>query len=158
MDVDGTLTDGKIYMSPAGEFMKAFHIKDGYGIKDILPKIRILPAIITGRKSPILTERCKELNISHCYQGVQEKESMLKELLTKVSAEENGEYTLGNVAYCGDDCNDLPCMTAIKKAGGKIGCPKDAVNEVCAIADFIASKNGGDGAVREFIEWLRVAR
>lgn len=157
MDVDGTLTDGKIYMSPTGECMKAFCIKDGYGIKDILPQIGVLPLIITGRESRILTERCKELNILHCYQGVQDKERMLKELLKKVSAEENGEYTFGNVAYCGDDCNDLPCMIAVKNAGGKIGCPKDAVKEVCAIADFIASKNGGDGAVREFIEWLREA-
>ena len=157
MDVDGTLTDGKVYMSPTGESMKAFHIKNSYGIKDVLPKLNILPAIITGRESRILTERCKELNISYCYQGVCDKEQVMSELLQRVSVEDGSEYTLANVAYCGDDCNDLPSMLAIKNAGGKVGCPQDAAREVLAIANFIAVKNGGDGAVREFIEWLRDA-
>ena len=66
MDVDGTLTDGKIYMGCQGEVMKAFDVKDGCGIKDILPEAGIIPVIITGRKSEIVKRRCEELNIEHC--------------------------------------------------------------------------------------------
>ena len=73
MDVDGTLTDGKIYMGNEGEIMKAFDIKDGYGIHDILPHAEIKPVIITGRTSAILTNRCKELGIEYLFQGVSEK-------------------------------------------------------------------------------------
>lgn len=69
MDVDGTLTDGKVYMSPAGEAMKAFDIKDGYAIAQILPNLDIISVIITGRKSEILLWRCEKLGIAEVYQG-----------------------------------------------------------------------------------------
>ena len=69
LDVDGTLTDGKIYMGAEGELFKAFDIKDGCGIKDILPQYNIVPVIITARDSMILIRRCKELNISNLYQN-----------------------------------------------------------------------------------------
>jgi len=144
MDVDGTLTDGKIYMGQNGEMMKAFNIKDGYGIHDILIPAGISPVIITGRKSDIVLNRCSELGIEQVSQAVSDKAAELRRI-TKCLAE---------VAYVGDDLNDMSCMQAVKEAGGLIGCPADAAEEVRAIADFVATKNGGEGAVREFIEWI----
>lgn len=148
MDVDGTLTDGKIYMGSNGEMFKAFDIKDGCGIKDILPNYNIMPIIITARESKILENRCRELSIEKLYQGERNKIGRLQQILM----EENAD--LSNCAYIGDDILDIQCMDPIKQAGGKIGCPADAVNKVKKIADFISVRNGGDGAVREFIEWL----
>ena len=78
MDVDGTLTDGHIYMGPDGEVMKAFDVKDGYGIAHILPRYGIIPVIITGRRSQIVERRCAELGITELYQGVGDKLERLK--------------------------------------------------------------------------------
>ena len=144
MDVDGTLTDGKIYMSNTGELMKAFSIKDGCGIHDILIPAGIIPVIITGRSSAILLNRCRELGITNIYQGISNKVEKLSEVTKDLST----------VAYIGDDINDLRCMKLIKDAGGIIGCPADAVEKVKEVAVYIAKHNGGDGAVRDFIEWL----
>lgn len=144
MDVDGTLTDGKIYMGNSGELCKAFHAKDGCGIHDIAMPAGIIPVIITGRKSEIVLNRCKELGIEEVYQGVSNK----IEKLLSVTRE------LSEVAYIGDDLNDLSCMEAVKAAGGLVGCPLDAVKKVTDMADFVALHNGGEGAVRDFVEWL----
>ena len=144
MDVDGTLTDGKIYMSSSGEAMKAFNIKDGCGIHDILIPHDIKPMIITGRTSDIVLNRCKELGISGVYQGVLKKVEKMRELISDFSS----------VAYIGDDINDLECMKAVKEAGGITGCPSDAVDSVKYISDYISCHNGGNGAVRDFIEWI----
>lgn len=148
MDVDGTLTDGKIYMGVNGEMMKAFDIKDGYGIHDILPQIGITPVIITGRSSTIVQNRCKELGISLLYQGVKNKVVKLKEILS----EQCGKPS--EVSYIGDDLNDLQCMLYIKVNGGLIGTPNNACQQVKKIASFISESNGGSGAVREFIDYL----
>ena len=148
MDVDGTLTDGKIYMGNSGEMMKAFDIKDGCGIHDLLPQNNILPVIITGRKSAILENRCRELGITELHQGVDKKLEKLNYVLKKY----NSKYE--SVAYIGDDINDLTCMREVVIYGGLVGCPKDAVNEVKNLASFISEKSGGNGAVREFIEWI----
>lgn len=147
MDVDGTLTDGKIYMGENGELCKAFDIKDGCGITMILIPAGITPVIITGRSSKILENRCKELGITQLHQGISDKVACLNALLG-----ESPDYS--KVAYIGDDINDLPCMQLIKGNGGLIGCPADAVEEVKEWAEFISTRNGGNGAVREFIEWL----
>lgn len=144
MDVDGTLTDGKIYMGNDGEMMKAFNIKDGCGIHDILIPAGITPVIITGRSSKILENRCKELGITNLHQGIRNK---IEKLLTITT-------DLSTVAYIGDDINDLSCMERIKEAGGLVGCPADAVQKVIDLADFVSKRNGGNGAVREFIEWI----
>ena len=106
MDVDGTLTDGKIYMSASGEAMKAFNIKDGYGIHNMLIPTGIKPVIITGRNSLIVSNRSEELGIKDVYQGVSNK---LQQLLDISSS-------LNCVAFIGDDINDLECVEAIKKA------------------------------------------
>lgn len=144
MDVDGTLTDGKIYMGNDGEVMKAFDIKDGCGIHDILIPAGIAPVIITGRSSKILENRCKELGITNLHQGIRNKIEKLLTITTDLSM----------VAYIGDDINDLSCMEPIKEAGGLVGCPADAVQKVVDLADFVSKRNGGNGAVREFIEWI----
>lgn len=146
MDVDGTLTDGKIYMGAKGEAIKAFNIKDGFGIHDIIPSNGITPVIITGRKSSIVEQRCEELCINDLFQGVKDKISVLKNYL------EENRAQLSEVAYIGDDLNDLPCMILVKSAGGIIGCPADAAEEVKKTSDFVSQFVGGNGAVREFIE------
>ena len=144
MDVDGTLTDGKIYMSDKGELMKAFNIKDGYGIRNIALPNGIIPVIITGRESEIVTNRAKELGVALVYQGVSDKAEKLKDVTDNLS----------EVAFIGDDLNDMPCIDLVKNAGGVVGCPSDAVSEVRAKADLIAEHKGGEGAVRDFIDWL----
>lgn len=148
LDVDGTLTDGCIYMGEQGELCKAFSAKDGYGICHIARPAGIEPVIITGRVSKIVENRCKELKIVDIFQGIENKRGKLEEFL-----EEKGA-SLANCAYIGDDCNDLDCMEAVKAAGGFVGAPADAANEVINIADFVCTKDGGRGAVREYIEWL----
>ena len=144
MDVDGTLTDGKIYMGANGEVCKVFNIKDGLGIASIAVCNGIIPIIITSRKSDIVMNRCKELGIENVQQGSLNKVESLKQVCSELST----------VAYIGDDLNDLPPMKLIHDNGGVLGCPADAAKEIKDIVDFISSKNGGDGAVREFIEWI----
>ncbi len=146
MDVDGTLTDGKIYMGDDGEVMKAFNIKDGYGIHDLLPQAGITPVIITGRASHIVVNRCKELGIEYLYQGIRDKESFLRDFLARQGA------TPAEVAYAGDDLNDLGCMRYVKEHGGLVGAPADACAQVREVADYVAPMKGGEGAVRAFIE------
>ncbi len=148
LDVDGTLTDGHIYMGQNGEVMKAFSCKDGYGIAHIAIPNGITPVIITGRISNIVENRAKELGIVEIHQNIADKFPKLMEILEK-----NGGK-LSECAYCGDDMNDYDCMTRIKDAGGIIGCPADACQEVIELSDYVAKKDGGRGAVREFIEWL----
>lgn len=148
MDVDGTLTDGKIYMSETKELIKVFNIKDGYGIKDKLPLVAITPIILTGRNSKITEVRCQELGITVIYQGVANKLIRLKAILLENQC--NGDA----VAYIGDDLNDFEAMQYVKSYGGVVACPADATPEIVEISDFIATANGGCGAVREFIDWL----
>lgn len=148
MDVDGTLTDGKIYMGESGELFKAFDVKDGYAIKLILPEHNILPVIITARRSKILENRCKEMEVSHLYQGCLNKLDKLNEILKELSC------GYESCAYIGDDLLDLQCMEPIKQAGGIVGAPADAVKKVKELADFVTACPAGNGAVREFIEYL----
>ena len=141
MDVDGTLTDGKIYMSGNGEIFKAFNIKDGYTIYT-LDKIDITPIIITGRSSEIVARRAEELKIKECHQGVGDKLAKLNEILVKY----NG--SLEEVAYIGDDYNDLGCMQYC----GFTGCPADAEEDIMEHVDYVCQKNAGEGALREFVK------
>lgn len=153
MDVDGTLTDGMIYIGETGEIFKTFNIKDGCGIRDILPIHGIIPVIITARESRMLVLRCQELGIKYLFQNVRNKIQCLSEFLAQYS--DNGtKLTFQNVAYIGDDILDLQCMEPIKAEGGIIGCPNDAVDEVKYLADYISIYNGGRGAVRDFIQYL----
>lgn len=150
MDVDGTLTDGKIYMGNSGECMKAFSVKDGYVINYILKPAKIEPIVITARSSDIVKNRCNELGIEKIYQGKHDKLSTLIEII--------GESELKYCAYFGDDILDLKCMNPIKDAGGIVGCPADAVKEVKAQSDYVCVNNAGEGALREFVEWMTQKR
>ena len=144
MDVDGTLTDGKIYIGENGEIMKSFNVKDGYAIHNLLPLNGITPVIITGRSSKIVVNRARDLGIELVYQGVANK----LELLMKLASESN--TSLDEVAYIGDDNNDLDCI----KACALSGCPADAAEEVKGNVAFISPYLGGAGAVRDFIEYI----
>lgn len=148
LDVDGTLTDGKIYMGQDGETFKAFNIKDGYGLANILQSKKVIPVVITGRQSKIVINRCEELGIKELYQGISDKVSCLKGVADKL------HINLSNIIYMGDDLNDLPCMEYVKNNGGLVACPNDASKEVLEKADYISSYNGGNGAVREIIDLL----
>lgn len=143
LDVDGTLTDGKIYMSSDGELIKAFNIKDGYALSRI-NKSGIEPIIITGRTSEIVKRRCEELGITELYQGIDDKVSCLKQVC------KNKEVPLEQCAYIGDDLNDLDCMMLC----GNKAAPADAVKEVKEIVNFVCKNRGGDGAVREYCDYL----
>ena len=148
MDVDGTLTDGKIYMGQTGEIMKAFSDKDGYGLMNAL-KHGLVPAIVTGRSSDIVVNRFgTELKVQEIYQGVTDKTAVA------VALAEKYDLTLRDCAYIGNDLNDLEVMLAVKDAGGLCGCPADSVDRIKDISDFVSPNAGGSGAVRTFIDWL----
>ena len=142
MDVDGTLTDGRIYMGADGEVMKAFDVRDGYGIKHILPKHDIIPVIITGRRSAIVERRCAELDITELCQGVADKLEKLKALADKYG------LVREEIAYIGDDVNDIACI----QYAGLSACPADALDKVRSLADYVCSAPGGRGAVRELVD------
>lgn len=148
MDVDGTLTDGKINISPTGEIFKSFHVRDGYGLKHLLPNVGIKTAIITGRESEIVAFRAKELDIKYIYQNIPNKVEKIMELcdLLDIKPEQ--------VAYIGDDLNDLSAMSVC----GVTACPSDAVSQVKSTCDYICTACGGAGAVREFIDWICVKK
>lgn len=143
LDVDGTLTDGGIYRGNNGEELKRFNVKDGYVIVNA-QKLGIEFGIITGRKSELVEIRSNELKIKYLYQGISEKTVILKEIMQKTGLKKE------EIAYMGDDLNDILIM----KQSGLTGTPKDAADEVIQIADFVSEKNGGSGAVREFVEYI----
>ena len=143
LDVDGTLTDGGIYRGNNGEELKRFNVKDGYAIVNA-QKLGIEFGIITGRKSELVEIRSNELKIKYLYQGISEKTVILEEIMQKTGLEKE------EIAYMGDDLNDILIM----KQSGLTGAPKDAADEVIQIVDFVSEKNGGSGAVREFVEYI----
>lgn len=142
MDVDGTLTDGRIYIGAEGEMMKAFHVQDGYAIAHILPEKGITPVIITGRKSKIVEKRAAELKITHLHQGIGNKLEKLMQIAEEL------DVRAAEIAYIGDDVNDLDCI----RWCGITACPADAVSAVLPEVGYICRREGGRGAVREFVE------
>lgn len=145
LDVDGTMTDSRITYSENGDEIKSFNVKDGLAIAS-WRKLGKQVAIITGRSSKIVARRAKELRIEHFYQGVENKKEVLDQLLEKLGLQ------IDNVAAIGDDLNDLQMLKAAKISF----VPRDASSYVDKIATVILSKRGGDGAVREMIEYLIV--
>ncbi len=143
LDVDGTLTDGGIYYDSQGNEMKRFDVKDGLGIL-VAGKAGLEFAILTGRASPMVERRAKELGIQHLIQGVQKKYPALLEL-----ARSRG-LSLEEIGYIGDDLNDLQCMEAV----GFRACPRDAAEEIRKISHFVSEHKGGCGAVRDGLEYL----
>ncbi len=142
MDVDGTMTDGHIYFGAEGEVMKAFHVQDGYAIAHILPGKGVVPVIITGRSSQIVERRAADLKIKHLHQGVMDKLSKLKEVAASLG------ISAAEIAYIGDDINDMECI----RYCGYTACPADALPAVREAVDYVCTRNGGRGAVREFID------
>ncbi len=147
LDVDGVLTDGRIYYGNAGEELKAFNIKDGLGVK-LLQRAGIEVAIITGRSSAIVQRRATELGIERVIQGREDKLAALTELCNDL------DVALEHCAYMGDD---LPDLAAIAAAGLGLTVA-DACPAVAAAADWQSANAGGCGAVREACETLLQAR
>ncbi len=143
LDVDGTMTDSRITYSEKGDEIKSFNVKDGLAIAS-WRKLGKQVAIITGRSSSIVARRAKELHIEHFYQGIHNKRKVLEELLEKL------DLSMENVASIGDDLNDLQML----KASEISFVPRDASVYVDKVATVILTKQGGDGAVREMIEYL----
>jgi 3-deoxy-D-manno-octulosonate 8-phosphate phosphatase (KDO 8-P phosphatase) len=137
-DVDGVLTDGRLYYGDQGEMLKTFDTLDGHGIK-LLAAVGIASAIITGRKSGIVEARARELGIAHIYQGVHDKTAAFADLLAVTGLNANA------CAYMGDDWPDLPVMLKV----GFATAPANAHPEVIARAHWVAEAKGGRGAVRE---------
>lgn len=142
-DVDGVLTDGKIYYGSDETEYKSFHTKDGLGI-NLAHHVGIKTALITGRDSKAVKKRANELKIDALYQGVHDKVKVLQEIINKF------EIQLQHVCYMGDDLNDLPIMQIV----GYPAAPQNAVPLVKNFAKFVSNANGGEGAVRELIDHI----
>ncbi|MBO5248793.1 MAG: HAD-IIIA family hydrolase [Clostridia bacterium] len=143
LDVDGTLTEDGIYYDSNGKEIKRFNVKDGLGVL-VARNAGLKFAIITGRVSPMVQRRAEELEIEYLIQGVQKKYSALLNLAEKCA------LSLDEIGYIGDDLNDLQCMEAV----GFCACPEDAVPQVKKICHHISPMRGGNGAVREILEYL----
>ena len=147
LDVDGVLTDGRLFYGPKGELLKAFHVRDGHGIKQVAAA-GITVAIISGRKSAAVLRRAKELGIRHVTQGATDKLAALRKL-----AKARG-VSMDECLCVGDDTPDAPILAA---AGVGIAVA-DAHQDALAAADLITTRAGGQGAVREVCDWLIAAR
>jgi len=143
LDVDGVLTNGNIWFADNGDEQKSFHTQDGLGMKR-LQRANIQVAIISGRKSPAVDRRMKELGITQVFQGQENKQAAYESLL------ETYQLSPEAVAYVGDD---LPDMHIMKQVGFRIAV-NNAVPEVKAFADWCTTRNGGEGAVREACELI----
>ena len=143
IDVDGVMTDGKITYTSDGQELKSFNIKDGLGIKRAQAS-GIETAIITGRTSPMVERRARELGIAHLVQGREDKLSALSDLVDQMN------LSLDQVAYIGDDLPDLTAIESVKLGA----CPADAAIEVKLKANWVSTVAGGDGCVRELCDLL----
>ena len=147
LDVDGVLTDGRLYYGNSGEELKAFDIQDGLGIK-LLQKGGVKVGIITGRRSALLQRRAEELAISPLVQGREDKWLALNELIEDLGV------SLEEIAFVGDD---LPDLAVIKRVGLGIT-PANGSHIVASQADWQTKNSGGDGAVREVAELILSAQ
>ncbi|MBI5420279.1 MAG: HAD-IIIA family hydrolase [Deltaproteobacteria bacterium] len=143
LDVDGVLTDGGIVFDGDGREIKRFHVRDGHGIK-MIQRAGVEVGIITGRTSEVVNVRAKELGIALVRQGATDKVAAWREILLEkgISAEET--------AYVGDDIVDVPLLRQV----GFSAAVADAESEVLVAVDFVSSRAGGHGAVREIIEFV----
>jgi len=144
LDIDGTMTDGSIIYSNNGDELKAFDVKDGLAVASWTKKLGKKAAVITGRKSIIVEKRAKELGMTHIFQGVDDKDRVLKEILEKEG------LVWDQVAAIGDDLNDLKMLKKVSLSFA----PNNAVEYIKKSVNIVCSKNGGEGAVREMIEYI----
>jgi len=145
-DVDGVLTDGRLYIDDMGERLKAFHVLDGHGLK-LLAQAGIAPLIVSGRDAPALRRRVADLGLAHAVYGAKDKLAAAQALLASLGLE------WPDVAVIGDDWPDLPLMA---RAGFSCA-PPNAHAEVRAVAHHVTAARGGEGAAREFCDLLLVA-
>ena len=137
LDVDGTMTDGGVYYDATGNELKKFAIKDGAGIVAARAAgVRVM--ICTGRECEAVRRRAADLHIDYVFQNVKDKAAFLREFMAGQGLARE------QVAYCGDDWNDLSAMALC----GFVACPADAAAAVAERADFVGRKKGGEGAVR----------
>lgn len=141
LDVDGVLTTGGMYFTEKGDELKQFNTKDGRGIISFVKQGGNVGIISSGFKNEIIKSRAKMLGINLVYVGTQAKEEILGKWIDQL------EINWSNVAYIGDDINDLNVMRKV----GFSSCPADAVSEIKEISDIILTKEGGKGCVRELI-------
>ena len=142
-DVDGVLTDGGIIHGSDGAETKRFHVRDGHGIK-MLQRAGVAVGIITGRSSEVVAIRARELGVGIVRQGASDKVAAWREILAETG------IPAGETAYVGDDIVDLPILRAV----GFSAAPRDAEGYVLDAVDYVSSRPGGKGAVREIIEFL----
>jgi len=143
LDVDGVLTNGQVILGNNGQEFKAFNIRDGLGIK-LAQEAGIVVAIITGRTSEVVERRAAELGITEIYQGIGEKLPVLHNLIEKYG------LSMTQVAYIGDDLNDLPIIKSV----GFGATVADGAEEVKKHAVYVSPLKGGKGAVREVLEFI----
>lgn len=146
LDVDGVLTDGGLYYDASGLQFKRFNSKDGLGLKLLLLG-RIHVALLSGDPSPISAIRAQRLGIPHVLLGVDDKLEALRDLAAKM------RLALNQVAYVGDDLNDLPCLARV----GFGAAPADAAPEVIKAVHHVCERRGGEGCVREVCDLIRYA-
>jgi 3-deoxy-D-manno-octulosonate 8-phosphate phosphatase (KDO 8-P phosphatase) len=147
LDVDGVLTDGRLYYGPRGEALKVFHVRDGYGLVQ-LRRAGVAVAVISGRRSPMVTVRCRELGIEHVHQGIADKLPVFTRLCARL------KLTAAACACIGDDLPDLPLISA----AGLGFAVADAHPQVRRAAGHVTRLPGGSGAVREVCDLLLAAR
>ncbi|MDY6971442.1 MAG: HAD hydrolase family protein [Thermodesulfobacteriota bacterium] len=143
LDVDGVMTDGKITITDRGEETKSFDVKDGQGLKMLMAG-DVEVVLVTGRSSPIVEQRARDLGIEEVYQGITDKGAICEELTRVKGLKEKEVCSMGD---------DLPDLAMFVKAGLRIAVA-DAVKEVRKAADFITTSKGGSGAVREACELI----
>ena len=147
LDVDGVLTDGRLYYGARGEALKVFHVRDGLGLK-LLADAGVAVAVISGRRSPMTARRCRELGVRHLSQGVEDKLAAFHRLRDRLG------MTSGVCACVGDDLPDVPLMREV----GLSFAVADAHPQARAAAQVITRLPGGNGAVREICDFLLEAR
>ena len=147
LDVDGVLTDGRLYFGPRGEAFKVFHVRDGNGIVQ-LRRAGIAVVVISGRRSSMVATRCRELGVQHVYQGVRDKLAVLRRLCARL------KVPLAACAAVGDDLPDLPVLQAV----GLSFAVADGHATVRRVARFVTTLPGGKGAVREVCDRLLAQR
>ncbi len=147
-DCDGVLTDGGVYYSETGEVMKKFNIRDGMGVERLRVMAHVETGIITGETSPSVVMRAKKLQIQDLFLGVKDKPAILRQVLA------NKQLQADEVAYIGDDTNDVEIMSLV----GLAACPADAIIFAKNAAHYICENKGGEGAFREFAELILAAK
>ena len=147
LDVDGVLTDGRLYYSARGEVLKVFDVKDGLGIKRLMAA-GVEVAIISGRRSAMVTRRARDLGIAHVYQGSADKLPIFERLCKRLKLDASA------CAIVGDDLPDVPVM----RAAGLAFAVADAHPAAIQAADMVTPRAGGRGAVRSICDLLLAAR